>query len=793
EQGRVWAGTSDGLVRIEDGETMRFGPETGLPSGPVFSLLPARDGNMFVGTESGLYAGSEESFDSYSAALSGEAVSALLMDEEGVLWAGTINSGLARIRNGEVEWLGTDDGLPNNRVLSLHLDTEGSLWVGTNGGLFRLRSAPFVTIGRESGLAGNYVRALLPHSDGSLWIGTSEGVSRKRNGRVEPVRLDGEPFELSTLSLAERANGDVAIGTHADGVLIWRDGRLVRQIQRSDGLPANDIRMMHEDRRGRLWIATAGGLSRVTGDRIDSFGLDDGLPGDFVIALHEDDDGTIWVGTGVGLARVENDTIEAISLYDLDETMYVYGFNESEDGDAMWLTTDRGLVHYPLDGREPSIVGRAAGMPIDKFFHLVDDRSGSFWLTSNRGILRLDKDDARAVVQDRLDTIDFELYTEGDGLRSAQANGGAGPAAAYHDGRVWVATAAGLASVSPDHLTRYEETELPVSIENFNVDGRDYDWDEPVELPPGVGRVTLSYAGLGFVMPERIRYRTLLEGFDSEWVSRNTQNVAEYTNLPPGDYLFRVTASYPYGAWNGEEARVAFTIAPLVWQRVEFWILAAVLFGGMMIMLIRWRMRRLEARAADLRAQVEEKTRELRRQAAEFERQARIDQLTGLANRRAFDEWLGREFRRTRDQGQVLSLAIADLDHFKQINDDFTHLIGDRVMQLVARVLRDHIRQGDQAARWGGEEFTLTFHDSNAEDAARICERIRRAIAETDFDDIAPGLKITASFGISDSEQAGNYESLLRQADQALYRAKKEGRNRVIVHDSSTKSGESVS
>jgi diguanylate cyclase (GGDEF)-like protein len=129
-----------------------------------------------------------------------------------------------------------------------------------------------------------------------------------------------------------------------------------------------------------------------------------------------------------------------------------------------------------------------------------------------------------------------------------------------------------------------------------------------------------------------------------------------------------------------------------------------------------------------------------------------------------------------------------DLDHFKRVNDEYSHLIGDEVMRVVADVLRKHVRAGDQAARWGGEEFTLTFHDIDGEQAAGISERIRRSIETTDFGRLAPDLGITASFGVSDNRQAQNYEDLLRQADQALFRAKDEGRNRVVVHVSETDS-----
>ncbi|RFF32224.1 ligand-binding sensor domain-containing diguanylate cyclase [Wenzhouxiangella sediminis] len=786
----AWAATSRGLLRIPHVGEARLVSGTDLPSAPVLSLLADDDGRLFVGTEQGLYVrdGLEQPFRSVHARLDDLAVSALLEDRGGALWIGTINSGLYRLNGGGVRHLGTQDGLPNNRVVSLYQDFEHSLWVGTNGGLFRLRSAPFVTTTRDQGLVGNYVRAVMPHADGSLWVGTSEGVSRIDGEQARTVGDGDDPIALSTLSLAQMPGGDVLIGTHSDGVLHWRDGQVVARHDRASGLPSNDIRYILVDREQRIWIATASGLARVDQEGTTVFLPRDGLPGDFVIAVEEDSRGQIWVGTGFGLARYAGGHFEPISLYHLDEAMYVYGIHEDRTRYRLWLATDRGLVRYdPISG-DAELVGRSAGMPVDKLFHVVDDRHGAFWLTSNRGIIRVLQEQAVAVADGEREKIDFELYTEGDGLLSAQANGGAGPPAAWHEGRVWVATAVGLASVDPDHLTRYEDTVLPVSIEHFAADGNEQRIDGPVKLPAGTGRVTIQYAGLGFIMPQRIRYRTKLEGFDDEWVDRRGQNVAEYTNLGPGDYVFRVSAAYPYGDWNGSETSLRFSIAPLPWQRAWFWVVVILALSGLIGLATQWRMRRLERRARELSAQVDEKTRELKQQAENFERQARIDQLTGLANRRAFDEWLAEEFRRSRSEDRPLSLVIMDLDHFKRVNDEYSHLIGDEVMRVVADVLRKHVRAGDQAARWGGEEFTLTFHDIDGEQAAGISERIRRSIETTDFGRLAPDLTITASFGVSDNRQAQNYEDLLRQADQALFRAKDEGRNRVVVHVSETDS-----
>lgn len=780
----AWAATSKGLLRVSQTGEPRLVSTAALPAVPVLSLLVEDDGRLLVGTEKGLYvrAGSDGSFRSLHPAFDGLAVSALLEDNGGALWIGTINSGLYRLNGSGIQHLDTHAGLPNNRVLSLYQDFEHSLWVGTNGGLLRLRSAPFVTTTRAQGLAGNYVRAVMPHADGSLWVGTSEGVSRIRGDRVETIRDGDDPIALSTLSLAQLPTGGVLIGTHSDGLLHWRDGEIVGQHNRASGLPSNDIRYMLIDRRGRTWAATASGLARIDGDRIAVFRPEDGLPGDFVIAVEEDSKGEIWVGTGFGLARYVGERFEPISLYHLDEAMYVYGIHEDRERYQLWLATDRGLVRYDPETGDADLVGRGAGMPVDKLFHTVDDRRGAFWLTSNRGIVRILKKQANAVADGQRESIDFELYTEGDGLLSAQANGGAGPPAAWHKGRVWVATAVGLASVDPQHLTRYKDTALPVSIEHIAADGRAMPLAGPIDLPAGTGRLVIQYAGLGFIMPQRIRYRTRLAGFDDDWVERDGQNVAEFTNLGPGDYVFHVSAAYPYGNWTGSEASLRFSIAPLPWQRPWFWASAIFALLGLVALATQWRMRRLEQRAEELSAQVGEKTRELKRQAEAYERQARIDQLTGLANRRAFDEWLAEAFRRSRLESRPLSLVVMDLDHFKRINDEYSHLIGDEVMRVVADVLRKHVRAGDQAARWGGEEFTLTFHDIDSQQAACISERIRKSIEATDFGRLGPDLSITASFGVSDSNQAHSYEDLLRQADQALFRAKAQGRNCVVVH-----------
>jgi len=170
----------------------------------------------------------------------------------------------------------------------------------------------------------------------------------------------------------------------------------------------------------------------------------------------------------------------------------------------------------------------------------------------------------------------------------------------------------------------------------------------------------------------------------------------------------------------------------------------------------------------------------LREQAAELERQTREDALTGLSNRRHLDALLAVEWERALRFGRALTVAMADIDHFKAVNDRFSHAVGDEVLRTVARILRENTRGVDVVARYGGEEFCLILVETKAEAAAGLCERLRGLIAAFDWSSIRPGLQVTVSVGIAGlHEGADAPDALLAAADVRLYAAKHAGRNRV--------------
>ncbi|HSV98031.1 MAG TPA: GGDEF domain-containing protein [Spirochaetota bacterium] len=160
-------------------------------------------------------------------------------------------------------------------------------------------------------------------------------------------------------------------------------------------------------------------------------------------------------------------------------------------------------------------------------------------------------------------------------------------------------------------------------------------------------------------------------------------------------------------------------------------------------------------------------------------RQSKEDFLTGLFNRRYLEILLSQEFARASRYKLKLSVAMADIDHFKIINDTFSHQVGDEVLRVIAKLFNQSIRSFDIIARYGGEEFVLILPETDIAEAVMVCERIRKTVEDHDWSSIAQGLSVTISFGVTDDMSRKNYEKILYLADVRLYEAKNGGRNQV--------------
>ncbi|WOB28566.1 MULTISPECIES: diguanylate cyclase domain-containing protein [Xanthomonas] len=797
-QGRLLIGTLDGLIyREPDGRMHRAPASFGLPPGLAWPYR-APDGTVWVVAGEQLYRLHDERAELVHRLPGQGHFTAMLQDRNGDLWLGSENQGLLRIGSHGVEQLPAGRSLPTGRIVSLREDAEGSIWVGANGGLFRLRETLFSSYSQRDGMSGDYARAVLEDRDGSLWIASTAGLDRMLpDGRIVPVPVaTPSGRRLSVLSLALDRQGDLWVGTYADGVFVLRDGRVLQHYGEADGIPSGHIRAIVIDAHAAVWLATQRGVVQLlNGKRVPM--TIKGLP-DGVITALASIDGALWIGSVDGAAVLRDGKLQQLDLERLGGARSVFGFQAI--GDAVWISTDRGL--YRVRGGTLARVGLEQGMPVDTVFQLVNDRLGNAWISSNRGVLRTEFAALDAVADGR-GQLAIERYGEIDGMGNAQANGSSGPSMIERaDGTLWVVTAGGVSAVDPARLQRFRERRPPPPlIESVQQDGRPLAWRQQAQLPGGY-RINVSYVGMSFLLSERIEYRTRLDGLDNVWIARGRQRSVEFIGLPPGHYTLRVAARHPGGAWSPQEARWTFDVLPLWWQRHDVRFVAALAAILALALLYRALLHRYRTHSARLAELVRKRTQDLQLQAQRllqanqekselltrlriksdvFERQAHEDALTGLPNRRHFDEALARDISRARRSGRPLVLAILDIDHFKRINDRYSHAIGDAVLHDVGELLTAAARTSDLPARLGGEEFALLLGETALSDAQLLCERIRMLFhARADWGDVE-GLQVTFSAGLAELGDDDTGSSLMQRADHALYEAKSAGRDRICA------------
>jgi diguanylate cyclase (GGDEF)-like protein len=771
----LWVGTEQGLA-VYDATTDRFETITELPAELVRAVLRMQSGHLAVGMASGLYFCSPEltRCGLYQAFAEGR-VSSLLEGIDNELWVGTFAHGVARITASGVDYFGVEQGLPNLHVLDLFLDQEQNLWLGTHGGLVQMRNALFTSYTRRHGANGEFVRAIEQTTDGAVWVGSSEGLTRIFKQQAQSIAQPPQLENLSILSLTPLADKGLLVGSHTDGIFLLQDGEIKHELGVQQGLSLGEVRSILPLNSHHIWLGTANGVLalELTADGFtQQFRLnrDDGLASDFVVGLYRDQRGTIWASSIAGLTRIQqqpNDDLQitAIDLESIGSARNVFAMTEHQQ--RLWFATDRGLLIYQPQTDQWRQLERRHGLPFHSYFSIVFDRDGHLWLGSSRGILRIDHSSLMQVLNDDSAALEVQLFDSSDGLHNHQTNVGGPSAILAEDGRLWFSTAGGPVVVDPASLQQQDLAAPPIVLEQVRINDTAIDLSQ--DWNGAIDRIRFNYTGLGFRMTQQLEYRVQLRGFDQQWVERQQQTQAEYTSLPAGDFEFAAQVRYPGSPWS-EPVTYRFTVPDRFYETFGFWLLIAVLGVLTTVGLFRWRLYALQQSRNTLKQLVKEQTKELQLLAHQ-------DDLTRLPNRRAFDQQLRRRFAQAQQQQQPLCLAVIDVDHFKRINDNYLHATGDRILQRIAQLISRTVRQGDFAARWGGEEFTVLLPNTHLAEAKEVCERIRQAIEAQDYSDLTIAEPVTVSIGIACNTQGDNAGKLLAAADKALYAAKKGGRN----------------
>lgn len=301
-------------------------------------------------------------------------------------------------------------------------------------------------------------------------------------------------------------------------------------------------------------------------------------------------------------------------------------------------------------------------------------------------------------------------------------------------------------------------------------------------LPHDIASIRFSYALPNYRQPQLNQYRARLIGYEADFSNWGRIQRITYSQFRPGRQRFEVEARDHLGRVSRIEPFQFEVLAP--WYATLWaWLIWAALALGLLSLIgwrvVRWRVARLEAERKRLAAMVEQRTADLAAANRKLENMANVDGLTGVANRRKLDEYLQEAWTRAIDRQSEFALALIDVDHFKRFNDTQGHQAGDEALRNVASLLTGALRRNeDVVARYGGEEFMVVLPSAGLERARTVAEVLRAAVESSP-------LGVTASVGVAATRASPDQslEALIEAADQALYRAKQNGRNRVEAAD----------
>lgn len=781
--GQLWIGTDAGIVVWQSGTPWSTRRHLDGPSGRVNNFDLDSTGAIWVSTrteglqrwDAGARRGQSyrhRAEDSHS--LPSNSINAALEDRSGTLWVASFTDGVSRanIGNYGFERILPRDVSPNgahssNFVRSLGAAPQGRIWLGVDDGLILFDPASRSLVRhyradarRPGALGHNSIYSLYQQPDGPLWVGTSKGLDRldRQDGPFTPVRFD-TPANNFINTVVPGRGGVLWLGT--GGSLIRYDpaGGAPQFYAHDDANPASrgadDASAVLEDSQGRLWVGgfyRGGGLDlldRASGNFLHyrhNAADPRTLSNDKITSLYEDMYGSVWIGTARGLNRM----------------------TPTRDGKVAFR-------RY-LEPGSPGPIQIEA---------IQSDRTGILWISTVKGLSRLDPSSGV-----------FTHYSADDGLTEGLY---LGSSTRGTDGTLYYGGSTGITVVNPALPLRAPSppqaaiTDIRIFERSLNQLPRppdvtlrgDVTAPQSLTLPWSASVLAIEFAALHYAGPRHNSYAYRLEGFDEAWVRADARHpVASYTNLYPGSYRFHLRASSNKGL-ESEEIVLPIVVTPPFWQTWWFRTGAALLTLLLGALAYRARVRRLTRHAHRLEALVAVRTEELEQSNRKLQALSATDGLTGLANRRSFDEAFAREWARALRNGTPLAVAMVDVDFFKLYNDHYGHQAGDDCLRQVAAALGASVQRAtDLAARYGGEEFILIAPATSCADALTIAERSRAALATLALAHARSPLgHVTISIGVAAVVPAQDKRAaaLLLAADQALYRAKAGGRNRVAA------------
>jgi ligand-binding sensor domain-containing protein/signal transduction histidine kinase len=586
-----WIGTRGaGLFRSDHGHTKPIAE--GLPDLKVNALLAGANGDLWVGTDSGIARWNGKQLAPLeSASLHQLQILVMEHDRDGNVWAGTDSRGLVRINERGIAYFDALDR-PRQAVTALFEDREGNLWVGGADGIERLRDSAFMTFSRAEGLVADRNNPVFVDSEGRVWFPPVSGglwwMKGGQRGHVSKSGLDGD----EVYSIAGHSR-ELWLGRQRGGLTRLRfNGDLFNAVTftKADGLAQDSVVAVYQARNQTVWAGTlSGGVSRLVDGKFTTYTKSTGLLANTVTSIVESLDGIMWFATAGGLNSLSSGRWQGYTEKDGLPSNNVFCLLEDSAG-VLWIGTAGGLAFRTAHGIQHPVGGSA--WQGEAVLGLAEDKLGSLWMATSSHILRVNRDH---LLHGALGDGDVREFGTADGLRGVEGLRRHRSVLADPNGNIWFALNSGTSVVDPARLMRNTAPAI-VHVQSLTVDGNKISMEAPIHIPGNRRRVTFGFAGSSLSAPELIRFRYRLDDYDSRWSDQTSIREAGYTTLAPGRYRFRVIASNPDGVWNGGEGGIIFVVDPLWWQTWWFRAGAILAFIGGMWGFYQFRMQSLTSR-----------------------------------------------------------------------------------------------------------------------------------------------------------------------------------------------------
>lgn len=558
--------------------------------------------------------------------LNNNLISGIIQDENGLIWIGTDHGGINVLNKKDfsvVYLVNKEDdikSLGQNSIVSLYKDPSGIIWVGTfkkgvsfyhekilKFPLYRYRST------NPKGLAYDDVNRFVEDDLGNLWIGTNGGglfyFNRKSGEFKRYIHEAGNPNSLSNdiiVSLYIDHDKNLWIGTYFGGLDCFDGKNFINYKHNnrdSNSLADDRVWDITEDSQGNLWVATlSGGLDKLD-KKLGIFshnraGKKDGIGSDFLSCLMRDKKNNLWIGSSDGIHMLKadgsfinfknklGDSTSLINniVYDLMQDSYGH----------IWVATRHGLSRMdPKTGKFRNFDSND-GLTEMATLKLVEDNDKNIWVSTANGLFEI-------IVKNVANNFSytFRKYDEHDGLQGNAFNANAGYKT--RSGELLFGGANGFNLFMPRNIKNDSSkpsivlTDFQISNKSIGigeeVDGRilfqqSIIFSKKIELNHSQNGFAIEFAALNFFNPQKIKYRYKLEGFDQHWQELHGNNrLAPYTNIDPGDYVFRVISTDASGNWVNNETTLHLTIMPPIWRSTIAYIFYVLLIGGILLLI----------------------------------------------------------------------------------------------------------------------------------------------------------------------------------------------------------------